>query len=379
MRRSLTLLLVIAALGAGCASAPRLRDERTTQPYAGWVLRGVDQTCRVERIEAQRDGDPPLRLNLVSLRSPHPRDARLLVLQPGILADHRTWRFLAPLLAEREDLLLIDPPGTVGCDTRDDVASEPPVWTPAWIGRHTLRAVDRWQRSHGDTRRLVLVAHSLGSAAMVRALTDPATAREMPDVLARIDGLVLFTLPDVLMAEVDATLERIAGLTDLEIAAAAKLGILETQVADSVYDGVVDPERRALRQEADRLRDMLATACTRHAAQIMLRRWRPLDADDRPVAVAVREIARREGDLRLPVLLIWGKQDDTLPYAMAARVAARLPRVERLDVADAKHSSHQERADLVAWRIAQFLSEHPSPPTAVAARSMPMPTGSVVR
>jgi len=361
MRRILSLLLVIAALGAGCASAPRLRDERTTQPYAGWVLRGADQTCRVERVEAQREGDPSLRLNLVSLRSPHPKDARLLVLQPGILADHHTWRFLAPLLAEREDLLLVDPPGTVGCDPRDEVASEPPVWTPAWIGRHTLRAVDRWQRARGDTRRLVFVAHSLGSAAIVRALTDPVTAREMPEILGRIDGVVLFTLPDVLMEEVDPTLERVAGLTDLEVAAGKKLGILEKQVADAVYGGVVDPERRALRQEAERLGRMLGTACTRHAAQVMLQRWRPLDGDDRPVAAAVREIARREGDLRLPVLLIWGKQDDTLPYAMAARVAARLPQVERFDIEDAKHSSHQERADLCAWRIAKFLSEQPSP------------------
>ncbi len=361
MRRSLTLLLTIVVWGAGCSSQPVLRDERTTQPYAGWVLRGADQVVRVERVEAQRAGEPPLHLSLWSRRSPAPQDDRLLVLQPGVLADHHTWRFLAPLLAEREDLLLVDPPGTAGCEVREGGASPPPAWTPAWIGRHTLRAVDRWQRAHRDTRRLVFVGHSLGSAALVRALTDPTTASELPGVLARIDGIVLFALPDVLMTEVDAALERIAGLTDFEVAAATRLGILDREVARAVYDGVVEPERRALRQEAERLGTMLSTDGTRHAAQTMLRRWRPLDADDRPVDTAVQRLARREGDLHWPVLLIWGRQDDTLPYAMAARVAARLPRVERFNVADAKHSPHQERADLCAWRIAKFLSDHPAP------------------
>ncbi len=358
MRRALAALVTLSALGTGCSDARTLLDEGTAQPYASWVARGAAFERSVERIEAQRKGEPKLIVEVVSLRSKKAVDDRLLVLQPGILADHRTWRFLAPLLAERNDVLMIDPPGTGRSDAPDPERHPKPAWTPAWVGGHTLRAVDRWQQNHGDNRRVVFVGHSLGSFALLRALTDPALRVEQAALHARIDGLVLFTLPDVLMREVDPTLERIAGLSDLEVAAAMTLGLLDRETADAVYEGVVDPDRRALGREAGRLRSMLAEDRTRHAAQAMLRRWRPVDADGRPIQAEVQAIADRERTLALPVLLLWGAQDPTLPQAMATTVAARLQRVERFDIADAMHSAHQERADLAAWRIARFLGDH---------------------
>jgi pimeloyl-ACP methyl ester carboxylesterase len=230
-----------------------------------------------------------------------------------------------------------------------------------WLGQHTLRAVGRWQQQRGDARRLVLIGHSLGSAALVRALTEPALSREVAAVARRIDGLVLIAQPDVLMEDEPETLRKVAELSDLEVRAAEALGILDREMADATHAGVVNPLRRALEQEAERLGGMLRSDRTRHPAQAMLKRFVPLGPDGRPLPEAVRTIVERQRSLAYPVLLVWGGQDDTLPFASAAVVAARLPRVERLDVPDARHSPHQERADLVAWAIARFLSSHRSP------------------
>lgn len=360
--RNLQLSLVLLACSlAGCSESRTLLDERTAEPYASWSrLRGADAKRTVELVEAQAPSRPPLRLQLVSLASPRPMDDRLLVLQPGVLADHGTWRFLAPLLAERNDVLLVDPPGTGGSDAPHPAAHPAPAYTPEWLGRHTLRAVGRWQQERGDTRRLVFVGHSLGSAALVRALTEPALSDPIAAVAGRIDGLVLLAHPDVLMQGEPAALRRVAELTDLEVRAGDALGILDAELADTTYNGVVNPPRRGLQQEAARLAGMLRADRTRRPAQAMLQRFVPLGADGRPVPEAAQAVADRERGLRYPVLLVWGVEDDTLPFASAAAVAARLPRVERLDIHDAKHSPHQERADVVAWAIARFLSRHPS-------------------
>ncbi len=361
MRRSVPLLLALASCVVGCSESRPLLDEHTAEPYASWSrVRGLGYRKTTALVEAQAPGADTLRMRLVFLECAVPQDDRLLVLQPGVLADHRTWRFLAPLLAERNDVLLVDPPGTGGSDAPDPERHPAPVYTPAWLGRHTLRAVGRWQQRRGDTRRLVLVGHSLGSAALVRALTEPAPASEVAAVARRVDGLVLIAQPDVRMEDEPETLRRVAELSDLEVRAAEALGILDGEMADATHAGVVNPLRRALQQEAGRLGGMLRSDRTRRPAQAMLKRFVPLGPDQRPVPEAVRTIVARQRSLAYPVLLVWGVQDDTLPFASAAVVAARLQRVERLDIPDARHSPHQERADLCAWGIARYLSSHPS-------------------
>lgn len=360
MRTLLRSLPLLVLLTAACSAPRELLDERSAEPYASWSrLRGLGARRTVETVEAQAPGEPVLRMRLVHLASASPADDRPLVLQPGVLADHRTWRFLAPMLAERGDVLLVDPPGTGGSDKPDPAQQPQPAYTPEWIGQHTLRAVDRWQRRRGDARRLVLVGHSLGSAAYVRALTDPSRPPELAEIVARIDGLVLIVMPDVLMEGEPEALRTVAELTDLEARAGSALGILDREMAETVYGGVANPVCRGLKQEAERLGSMIRDDRTRHAAQAMLKRFVALGDDGRPVPSVAQAIAARERTLELPVLLIWGVQDDTLPHTSAAQVAARLPRVERLDVPDARHSPHQERADLVAWAIARFLSAHP--------------------
>ncbi len=361
MRRLVYPLLTLLLLAGSCSTPQPLRDEEHTQPYAHWAhARGAGYSRTSETLDASAPGAEPLRMRVVALKSAEPVDGRLLVLQPGVLADHRTWRFLAPLLAERNHVLLVDPPGTGGSAAPDPDRHPEPAYTPGWIGRHTLRAVDRWQRRHGDTRRLVFVAHSLGSAALVRALTEPATREDLVAVRSRVDGLVLLTLPDVLMKGAPEKLEQVAGLSDLEIRAGMALGILDRELADATWKGVVNPGQRALQQEATRLRAMIADPRTRRPAQAMLRRFRPVSADGRVRLDAARAIAARQRGLDVPVLLLWGRHDDTLPFSMVADLRRRLPTFAFREIADAKHSIHQERADLVAWLVAGFLSKHPS-------------------
>ena len=64
---------------------------------------------------------------------------------------------------------------------------------------------------------------------------------------------------------------------------------------------------------------------------------------------------RTVGDSRKPVLLVWGKEDRVLPFAMSEKVRAVMPQTELLALEQAGHASHYEKPAVVNEAILSFL------------------------
>jgi pimeloyl-ACP methyl ester carboxylesterase len=64
---------------------------------------------------------------------------------------------------------------------------------------------------------------------------------------------------------------------------------------------------------------------------------------------------RAVGAQRRPVLLIWGEQDQTVPYALSTRVREALGEHQFLSVAQAGHLPHLERPEVVEPALLAFL------------------------
>lgn len=62
------------------------------------------------------------------------------------------------------------------------------------------------------------------------------------------------------------------------------------------------------------------------------------------------------GDIHQPVLLIWGRQDPTIPFVVGESIAARLPCREFLPLDNVLHRPHQTHPDTVIAAIEAFLS-----------------------
>lgn len=83
----------------------------------------------------------------------------------------------------------------------------------------------------------------------------------------------------------------------------------------------------------------------------------------RAILSTLREVATRDplpayralGAQQLPVLLVWGEQDQTVPYALSGAVREALGAHQFLAVADAGHLPHLERPEIVAPALLQFL------------------------
>jgi pimeloyl-ACP methyl ester carboxylesterase len=63
----------------------------------------------------------------------------------------------------------------------------------------------------------------------------------------------------------------------------------------------------------------------------------------------------RVGALGLPVLLVWGREDRTVPFRHHAEVRKAIPHAQFLPVDAAGHLPHVEQADLVNPVLAEFL------------------------
>ena len=83
----------------------------------------------------------------------------------------------------------------------------------------------------------------------------------------------------------------------------------------------------------------------------------------RAILSTLREVATRDplpayravGAQQQPVLLVWGEQDQTVPYALSAAVREALGPHEFLAVADAGHLPHLERPERVEPALLEFL------------------------
>ena len=63
----------------------------------------------------------------------------------------------------------------------------------------------------------------------------------------------------------------------------------------------------------------------------------------------------RLGQLGLPVLLLWGEDDRTIPFANAVKVQAAIPQAELHPVANARHAFAYERPEVVNPLLVEFL------------------------
>jgi pimeloyl-ACP methyl ester carboxylesterase len=340
----------------GACAAPRLVDERRQEPYAGLVAR-YEAAPRTQRsVEVRPEGDEPLEVAFETLDG-DATDARpVLVMQPGMLADGGTWRFLAGALAHELDLVLLDPPGTGRSSAPAIGPKGSPRYSPTWLADCLLSALAEWDRENGSARTYVLVGHSLGGAVVLRALADPTLAARHAGVLARVRGAALMSPADIATTHRSETALEIACLGDCKAALGGNLGVMKKQVSEGVRDNVTHPERDALAGEAARIEALLGRREPRHCVRAMLVRFQPLGKGLEPDLASAQRLADHERAIAQPILMLWGPRDGTLHPTDAERIRERLAHERFVALDGLGHSLHQEGVLRVADEVRAFVA-----------------------
>ncbi|HEY7368611.1 MAG TPA: alpha/beta hydrolase [Thermoanaerobaculia bacterium] len=180
------------------------------------------------------------------------------------------------------------------------------------------------------------------------------------DLLAGVDAVLLREAPDGPITLVGASIGGwVALLWALEHPERTRAVILVNGVALSQFSGVVNM-LPTTREEARRMLDALTGPAAPKAAGFFLDDVARRSADS-PLARLMRTsyapwlLDDRLAQVRAPVVLIWGDEDELLPYSYAREVARRLPQARLVDLPGCGHVPARECPGLLLPALKQAI------------------------
>jgi pimeloyl-ACP methyl ester carboxylesterase len=296
-RRAAGLLLLAAAMAAVFVA----RGEAPPHPPGQWW---------------RRAGVEPRYEDLTGLRVRYVRRGHgpAVVLLHGLAASIYTWADVIPALASDHDVVAVDLPGFGGSDIPDDLS-------PSIHPDTVIALMDRLGIS-----RATLVGNSLGGAvAVVLAARHPERVRRL--VLIDSAGFNL----DPSRRPLILRLLRFG-----PVAAALDALPIRRRVVTAALRQVFYERARVTPEKVEEYLAPLARPGATEAIRSLLVRQTALGL---PALVA---------EVRVPTLIVWGRNDRWIPAADADRFASAIPAARKVVLEECGHVPQEERpAELV--------------------------------
>lgn len=345
------------AMSACGTSAWQLRSETEIAHLAGRKIAGDAVPSQMSRVlvahASTNDGTGTVPVYMaVERKSLQPSD-RATVFVHGLFGNRSVWRFITGDLAQDGDLYLVDLPGCGESSKPDPAVVGEGFYSPRSLARCVWTAISKLRDGPDAPARITLVGHALGGMVVLRMLADPTLGKRFAAVRARVDRAVLLAPADVAVEKKYPTFEAIAKLTDFEATIGDALGILDAKIYKSVYEAAADPSR-CPRELAELGVETLGTAATRHAAQAMIRQAVPFKTNERPDWERIAALEADYANIDVPCLLLWGRQDETLPLSMGYKLCAQLPRAYLRIVPSCTHLVQFDAPGLTVELIRRF-------------------------
>ena len=256
-----------------------------------------------------------------------------LVLLHGLAARSETWTDLLPLFSpERYTLYMVDLLGSG--------ASSKPPGADYSMRAHSLRILEFLQRER--LSEVTLVGHSMGGAVVLLASIEALRGKR--EGLLR--SVVVLAGPGYLQSlPLIARLFRRPLAGALFIALPAPRAWVKVGLRAAYYDRrLVD--RKHLARYAPCYQDRDA----RRALVETCRQLVPSDCD---------EISAWYGRLRLPMLLLWGRQDRIVPLSQGERLEKAVPGARLVVIEECGHNPQEEKPEETFEIIDRFEKQLP--------------------
>lgn len=276
------------------------------------------------RITLSRPGQEPVTLYYEDEGQGPP-----VLLLHGLGESTFTWHEIAPRLAETHRVLALDLKGFG--------RSEKPA-DDAYAAEDQAALVARFLIAL-DLDAVSLVGHSFGGTVALRtALADGIRGTTR---IRRIAVIGAPALPRSTARHLD--LVKVPALPDI-VASAVSPELLARVLLSEAMGGEADVSEETVEGYAAPYRDP-------EAMQAFLATARAIVTEE-----GGRSIAKRYGALRLPVLVIWCRNDPIVPLRSGRRLAATLPSATLRIIEGCHHLPQHERPDVLLGELTSFLA-----------------------
>ena len=259
----------------------------------------------------------------------HGSGPRILLLIHGLASRSEEWTDLVPLFpADRYSLYLLDLLGSG--------ASSKPRGADYSIRAHSERLLGFIEEE--SLSGVTLIGHSLGGAVALLAAIEAMLAGK--DNLLR--SMVIVAGPGYLQRlPLIAEIFRLPLAGPLFVALPATDALVEFGLRIAYWDqSLVDGEH------VDRYAHSYRDRSAKRALVETCRRLVPPDQG---------AIAARYGELRLPVLLLWGRHDRIVPLSQGERLEAAIPGARLEIIGECGHNPQEEKPAETFAAIDRFL------------------------
>jgi pimeloyl-ACP methyl ester carboxylesterase len=251
----------------------------------------------------------------------------VLVFIHGLLSDHLTWEYVAAALAADYELWLVDLPGCGDSDAPKPSAIEPDGYSPTAMGERVWQAlrVGLAAEASAAPRPLTLVGHSLGGTVVIRMVSAPELQASYAAELEHVARAVLLAPCDLAINSVPPQFRTLQGLKGWKVTAGNALGVFDGQVRDLTKASYHLPDCATGEQQAF-YAHALKDPRHREAGKAMLREFVRFDPKTlRPVWPCIDPLVADYENIRIPVLIVYGAWDETLPSAMGHQLKDQIP------------------------------------------------------
>ncbi len=275
----------------------------------------------------------------------------------GLFGQSDNWKYVAGLLGGEHELWLIDLPGCgeSDCPEPDQVGAG--GYGPLALGERVLQALEARLAARPEVSRVILVGHSFGAMVALRMFTDEGLRQRHADALARVEGMVLFAAPDVVLTQATRAWLGVLALNATKAWLGNVTGLLHSAVEESVRSSLYHPELTS-RELVGQGVQALEEGRYRRAAQAMLRdavHW--IDFGSKPDWQHNHKDEAGYRRVGVPCLLVWGDCDETIASSTGYKLKDQLPDARLVVIPETKHMLPLERPAICARLIRRFDSQ----------------------
>jgi pimeloyl-ACP methyl ester carboxylesterase len=281
----------------------------------------------------------------------------LVVLVHGLVSDRTTWQFVSGHLGETHRLWIPDQLGCGESDRPSPIDIGEAAYGPSGSAGQLLEALKQRNDEAGWPDRIFFVGHSLGGAVVLRILGSEELHAAYPRIFERVDSAMLIAPLEFAVHRSNDTLSEMSRMGGFKLGLGRATGLFKEKVARELIYSAENPDW-VFKFDVDRLLNAFDGKPARLSTQAIIRQAVPFNqSSGRPDWDGIDSLVADYANVQVPVLLLWGKRDETLPLSMGYKLLSELPDARLRIVEEGKHSLQADRPQLVAELIRRFLAD----------------------